>query len=38
MFFEKKDTHPGGDCGDQEEDDCLDLHDDDGVGELDDIC
>jgi hypothetical protein len=37
MFFEKKDTHPGGDCGDQEELDCLDLHDD-GVGELDDVC
>jgi hypothetical protein len=39
MFFEKRDTHPGGDRGDQEEDDCLDLHDDDdGVGELDDVC
>jgi hypothetical protein len=31
MVFEKKDTHPGGDRGGEEEYNCLDLHDDDGV-------
>jgi hypothetical protein len=32
----KNDTHPGGDCGDKKEYDCLDLHDD-GYRETDDI-